>query len=95
MTAIQLIIIYLLIINAVAFIVYGIDKWKAKHDRWRIPELVLLLLAVVGGSLGAWLGIKTWHHKTQHKKFMLGVPAIIILQLVAVVELTIHGCLPN
>ncbi len=59
-----IIIYYLLIINAVAFIVYGIDKLKARKGRWRISEATLLLLALVGGSIGSWLGMKVWHHKT-------------------------------
>ncbi len=69
------------IINAIAFIVYGIDKYKSKHNRWRISEATLLCLALFGGSIGAWLGMKAWRHKTQHKKFKYGVPAIILLQV--------------
>ena len=72
---------YLLAINAVAFIVYGIDKYKAKKTKWRIPEVTLLLLAVVGGSVGAWMGMKVWHHKTMHKKFKYGIPAILLIQI--------------
>ena len=72
---------YLLAINAVAFIVYGIDKYKAKKTKWRIPEITLLLLAVVGGSVGAWMGMKVWHHKTMHKKFKYGIPAILLIQI--------------
>ena len=72
---------YLLTINAVAFIVYGIDKYKAKKARWRIPEATLLLLAVLGGSIGAWMGMKVWHHKTKHKKFKYGIPAILLIQI--------------
>ena len=74
-------LIYLLAVNAVTFIVYGIDKYKAKHAKWRISEATLLLLAVVGGSIGAWCGMKVWHHKTMHKKFKYGVPIIFILQV--------------
>ena len=76
-----IIIYYLFIINAVAFIVYGIDKLKARKGRWRISEATLLLLALVGGSVGAWLGMKVWHHKTMHLKFKYGLPSIILLQL--------------
>ncbi len=72
---------YLLAINAVAFIVYGIDKYKAKKAKWRIPEITLLLLAVVGGSIEAWMGMKVWHHKTMHKKFKYGIPAILLIQI--------------
>ena len=79
------ILIYLLIINVVTFIVYGIDKYKAKHAKWRISEATLLLLAAIGGSIGAWCGMKVWHHKTMHKKFKYGLPAILILQVVLAV----------
>lgn len=83
----HIVIYYLLIINAVAFIVYGIDKLKARKDRWRIPEATLLLLALVGGSIGSWLGMKVWHHKTMHLKFKYGLPAISLLQLALAVYL--------
>ena len=69
------------ILNVITFFLYGIDKWKAKKDRWRIPESTLLRLAVLGGSIGAWLGMKIWHHKTMHKKFKYGIPLILVLQI--------------
>ena len=72
---------YLLAINAVAFIMYGIDKYKAKKAKWRISEATLLMLAVLGGSIGAWMGMKVWHHKTIHKKFKYGIPAILLMQI--------------
>ena len=75
------ILIYLLVINVVTFFVYGIDKYKAKHAKWRISEATLLLLAVFGGSIGALCGMKVWRHKTMHKKFKYGVPVIFILQV--------------
>lgn len=71
----------IIILNAITFGVYGIDKWKAMKNRWRIPESTLLLLAVVGGSIGALLGMKVWHHKTMHKKFKYGIPLILVLQI--------------
>ncbi|MBQ0034976.1 MAG: DUF1294 domain-containing protein [Bacteroidales bacterium] len=74
-------LLYLLAANVLTFFVYGIDKLKAKRSRWRIPERTLLWFAVAGGSVGALLGIRVWHHKTLHKKFRYGVPAILILQL--------------
>ena len=87
----HVVLIYLAVINVVTFFMYGIDKWKAKNSKWRIRETALLGLAVLGGSIGAWLGMKVWHHKTQHKggnrdidnivggyQFKYGVPAIII-----------------
>ena len=85
---VQLIIIYyLLVINAVAFFVYGIDKLKARKGWWRISEATLLLLALVGGSIGSWLGMKVWHHKTMHLNFKYGLPAILLLQLAIAVYL--------
>ncbi len=75
----------ILILNVVTFFVYGIDKFKAKKSLWRIPESTLLILAAVGGSVGAYLGMKVWHHKTLHKKFSLGVPAILLLHLALLV----------
>ena len=72
---------YLIAINAVAFIMYGIDKYKAKKAKWRISEATLLLLAVLGGSIGAWMGMKVWHHKTMHKKYKYGIHAILMIQI--------------
>lgn len=78
---------YLLAINIVSFFLYGIDKYKAKKGRWRISEATLLMMAVIGGSIGAWAGMRLWHHKTMHKKFKYGIPIIIILQVCLVVYL--------
>ena len=78
---------YLLAINIATFFLYGIDKYKAKKGRWRISEATLLLIAVVGGSIGAWAGMRLWHHKTMHKKFKYGIPIIIILQVALAVYL--------
>ena len=76
-----LLVAYVAIINTLAFIVYGIDKLKAKKGKWRIPESTLLLLAIIGGSIGAWFGIKVWHHNTLHKKFKYGIPLIVITHI--------------
>lgn len=78
-------LLYFLAINIVTFLLYGIDKWKAKRARWRIPESVLLGMAMLGGSIGAWMGMRTWHHKTQHKKFRYVVPAILVVQVILLV----------
>lgn len=83
----KIIIGYLLLINLVAFVMYGIDKYKAKKSKWRIPEATLLMLAAIGGVVGAWIGMQVWHHKTLHKKFRFGVPAILLLQLALAVYL--------
>ena len=82
----------LTVVNAVAFIVYGIDKYRARNGKWRIPEATLLMLAVVGGSVGAWLGMKSRHHKTRHRKFRYGVPAILLLQIVVATLLYVNHC---
>lgn len=74
---------YVLIQSLITFIMFGIDKWKAKYGKWRIPEATLLLMAACGGSIGALLGMSVWHHKTLHKKFKYGVPAILIVQILA------------
>lgn len=76
---------YLLAINIIAFIIYGFDKYKAKKHKWRIPETSLLLTAVIGGSIGAWIGMRLWHHKTIHKKFKYGIPFILTLQLILLI----------
>ena len=81
----QILLIYLVMINVITFFVYGIDKWKSQHDRWRVPESALLGLAAIGGSVGAWLGMKAWRHKTQHKKFKYGVPVVLLIQIALVV----------
>ena len=77
----KILIAYLLLINIITLILYGIDKWKAKHNMWRIPEATLIILAVLGGSIGAFAAMKLFHHKTMHKKFYIGVPVIIVLQI--------------
>lgn len=82
----------LTVVNAVAFIVYGIDKCRARNGKWRIPAATLLMLTVVGGSVGAWLGMKAWHHKTRHGKFRYGVPAILLLQIVVATLLYVNHC---
>ena len=72
---------YLIAINVVTFLVYGVDKIKAKQGCWRISEATMLVLAIIGGSIGALLGMKIWHHKTMHKKFKYGLPLILLAQI--------------
>ena len=81
------IICYLLAINIATFLLYGIDKYKAKKGKWRISEATLLTMAAISGSIGAWAGMRLWHHKTMHKKFKYGIPVIIILQIALVAYL--------
>ena len=78
---------YLVIINVITWLIYGIDKMKAKKNKWRVPEKTLILLAVIGGSVGALLGMQVFRHKTKHKKFTIGVPLILILQVALTVYL--------
>lgn len=74
-------LLYLLLINAGAFVLMLADKQKARKNRWRIPERTLIGSALLGGSLGALLGMYTFRHKTKHLKFTLGVPAILMAQI--------------
>ena len=71
-------------INVLAFAVYGVDKWKARQGRWRVPEATLLGLAALGGSVGAWVAMQLFRHKTKKNKFRYGVPIMFVLQLAAV-----------
>ena len=81
------IICFLLAINIATFLLYGIDKYKAKKGKWRISEATLLTMAAIGGSIGAWAGMRLWHHKTMHKKFKYSIPLIIIMQIALVAYL--------
>lgn len=72
---------YFIVVTLFTFVLYGIDKYKARHQRWRISETTLLLMAAIGGSVGALLGMRVFRHKTQHLKFKIGVPLILLLQL--------------
>lgn len=81
----EIFFIYLAVINIVAFAMYGIDKLKAKLDRWRIPEATLIGVALIGGSLGALLGMQIFRHKTKHMKFKILVPAFLILHIAVLV----------
>lgn len=80
MNTTTLILLYIVLINILTFFIYGIDKLKAKKSKWRVPESTLMGMAIIGGSIGAWLGMKIWHHKTLHKKFKYGVPLILVAQ---------------
>ena len=80
-------ICYLLAVNIATFLLYGIDKYKAKKNQRRISEATLLTMAAIGGSIGAWAGMQLWHHKTMHKKFKYGIPLIIIMQVALAVYL--------
>ena len=79
----KLILLYLLIINAICFLLMLADKYKARKNLWRIPEVTLLTAAALGGSLGCLLGMYTVRHKTKHLKFTVGIPVILVLQISA------------
>jgi len=71
---------YLAAVNLAGFFLMGLDKWKAKHKKWRIPEKTLFAAAVFGGSLGVWAGMYTFRHKTRHWYFAAGIPLILMVQ---------------
>ena len=77
-----MLLVYVVLVNLVTFCLFGLDKWKARHNQWRIPEDILLGLAIIGGSVGAWAGMSFFNHKTRHLKFRMGLPIIIIVQIV-------------
>lgn len=79
---IELLLLYLAAVNVLAFMLYGVDKFKARQGRWSISEATLLLTAVLGGALGAWVGMLLWHHKTLHPRFRYGLPLLVLAWLV-------------
>ena len=81
-------VLYLLLINALAFALMGIDKSRARRRAWRIPEKALFLAAAAGGSIGAIAGMFAFRHKTKHLRFVLGLPLILLLHLTAALLLT-------
>lgn len=74
--------LYLLIINALGFLLMLVDKYKARNGLWRIPEATLMGVSALGGSIGSLAGIYLVRHKTQHPKFTVGIPALLIVQIV-------------
>jgi uncharacterized membrane protein YsdA (DUF1294 family) len=79
--------IYIILIDLIAFVVFGIDKRKARKGQWRVPESTLFILALIGGSIGALLGMLAFRHKTKHRKFTIGIPLILALQIALLVTL--------
>jgi uncharacterized membrane protein YsdA (DUF1294 family) len=77
--------IYFIIINLITFSIYGLDKYKAKKHKWRISENMLMMLAAVGGFIGAFLGMRFFRHKTKHLKFVVGVPVIAVVWIIVAV----------
>lgn len=74
---------YLIIINVIGWVLPIIDKKKARNGEWRIPEKTLFIAAALGGSIAMLISMKKYRHKTLHKRFMIGIPCIIVLQLAA------------
>lgn len=84
--------IYLTIINLIGFFSMGIDKYKAIHHKWRIPENTLFIMAIIGGSIGSILGMQLFRHKTKHPRFVIGMPVILILQvLITILQISGYG----
>lgn len=83
-------VIYLLVVNVVAFALMGIDKRKAVKQQWRIPEKTLFLSAIIGGSIGSIAGMQMFRHKTKHWYFVAGMPAILVVQIAAAVLVYIN-----
>ena len=88
------ILLLLAAVNLLAFVLYGVDKLKAKKGAWRIPEATLLLVAFLGGSVGALLGMEVFRHKTKHAKFRILVPLFLILHIAMAVYIVKRGLLP-
>ena len=87
------ILLLLAAVNLLAFVLYGVDKLKAKKGAWRIPEATLLLVAFLGGSVGALLGMEVFRHKTRHAKFRILVPLFLILHIALAVYMVKRGLL--
>lgn len=88
-TVIDFLYLYVAAVNVVTFFIYGLDKSKAKAGRWRIPEANLIVLAVIGGSVGALAGMRFFHHKTRKPKFYIGIPAILLIQIILIYFLSV------
>lgn len=82
---------YLLLINAATFLVYGFDKWRARRDGWRVRERTLFVLPLLGGTVGAFLGMRVFRHKTRHWYFVFGIPAIFVLQAALVIFIQLRA----
>ena len=85
MTLTQIFLIWLVFINLFAIVIFAIDKYKAVNGKWRIKEATLLLVAFLGGALGAYAGMQLFRHKTQKPKFVVGVPLLFVLNVAMVV----------
>jgi len=82
---IKVILGYLFTVNLLGFFIMLIDKQRAIHKEWRIPEKTLIGISVLGGAIGMLLGMSSFRHKTKHKKFTIGVPFILIIQFIILI----------
>ncbi|MCR5279173.1 MAG: DUF1294 domain-containing protein [Lachnospiraceae bacterium] len=78
---------YVIAVNLIGFAAMGLDKFKAKNHAWRIPESTLFFIAIIGGSIGSIAGMRLFHHKTLHKKFTVGMPLILLVQIALILIL--------
>jgi uncharacterized membrane protein YsdA (DUF1294 family) len=83
----KVVILYLIILNLVGFFSMGMDKKRAKSNEWRIKEKTLFFIAIIGGSAGSLLGMKVYRHKTKHTAFVVGMPLILIVQIILIIFL--------
>ena len=81
-------VIYLIVMNIIGFFIMAVDKHKAKKHAWRIPEKMLFLASLLGGSIGTWAGMYVFRHKTKHWYFVIGMPLILVLHVVLVLHFT-------
>lgn len=82
----KFVMIYLIMINILAFLMMTLDKYKARKHAWRVPEKSFFLLSIIGGSLGTWIGMYICHHKTRHWYFVVGIPIILLLQILLILK---------
>ena len=82
--------IYLIVLNVLGYGMMGYDKWRAKNNKWRVQEQRFFIVAALGGSVGTWIGMKHFHHKTLHKQFVYGIPLIFALQVGLLVFLAVR-----
>ncbi|MFB1050873.1 DUF1294 domain-containing protein [Paraliobacillus sp. JSM ZJ581] len=82
-------LVYIIVVNGIAFIMMGIDKHRAEKRKWRVPEKKLWLLAIMGGSIGSMIGMKIFRHKTKHPAFQFGMPVILTIQVLLYILLKI------
>lgn len=81
--------IFLITINLISFLAMWIDKYKAKKGKWRIQEKTLIILSLVGGSIGSLCGMYIFRHKTKKMRFSIGIPAILIFQILLIIVYTV------